>query len=354
MIMSTREKVLQRLTEAKGQALSGEELAADFKVSRAAIWKAVKALRDQGISIEGTTNGGYILSDSDIFDGDLLRKTFSSRFPDFSDSHIECLKEIDSTINYAKRLLAQAEAAKKYHRGIILAEKQTAGRGRLGRTFVSPEKSGIYLSLIYSPEGGIKNPAELTAFAAVGVCRAIKKLYGLSPDIKWINDLFAGGKKICGILTEGITNFESGMIESAIVGIGINLKHNKAMDEAGLQNIAGSIEDVLGKGEGSEKTAPSSLNRIDLAAEVAGQVLSIFENNSPEAKARVMKEYRDASFLLGREITVFPLIGDVTKSYKAIASAIDDNAGLVVTLPDGSTRTLSSGEVSLKSENLTS
>lgn len=347
MLMSTKEKVLQRLAEAKGLSVSGEELAADFNVSRAAIWKAVNTLRNEGILIEGTTNGGYILSDSDIFDVDLLTKTFSTRFPAFSDSHIECLKETDSTINYAKRLLTEPEALKKYHRGVILAEKQTAGRGRLGRSFLSPEKSGIYLSIIYSPEGGINNPAELTAFAAVGVCRAIKKLYGLSPDIKWINDLFAGGKKICGILTEGITNFESGLIESAIVGIGINLKHSKAMDEAGLQNIAGSIEDLLRK---DTVTTPISLSRIDLAAEVAGQVLTIFENKSPESKALVMKEYRDASFLLGQEITVFPLIGDVSKSYRARATAIDDNAGLVVTLPDGSTRTLSSGEVSLKSE----
>ena len=360
--MSTKEKVLQSLTEAKGQAISGEELAENFNVSRAAIWKAVKALRSEGILIEGTTNGGYILSDDDIFDSGLFEKTFSSSFPEFSDSHLECHKEIDSTITYAKRLLAECgnlrsydgsltEAGKRYHKSVILAEKQTAGRGRLGRTFVSPEKSGVYLSVIYAPKGGITNPASLTAFTAVGVCRAIKKLYGLSPKIKWINDLFAGGKKICGILAEGITNFESGIIESAIVGIGINLKQSKAISQAGLQNIAGSIEEALKTDSNlNSSQATTSLNRIVLASEVAGQILRIFENTSPESKTQIMEEYRAASFLLGQEITVFPLIGDTSKSYKARSTSIDDNAGLIVTLSDGTSKTLSSGEVSLKSD----
>ena len=362
--MSTKEKVLSILAAqaGAGQAVSGEALAAECGVSRAAIWKAINALREQGLQIEGTTNGGYQLKDDDIFSDELFRQTFAANYPEFSESHIECFKEIDSTNTYAKRILAECgnlrdssgaltEVGQKYHKAIFIAEKQTAGRGRLGRTFVSPEKTGIYISVIYAPKGGITNPARLTACAAVAICRAIKNVVGklpegtsIEPQIKWINDIFIGGKKVCGVLAEGVANFESGMIEAAVVGMGINIKKNTTAFEGQLADVVGTLED-----------APSvKISRIDIAAEVAGQVLKIFEEDasSEAAHKAIIKEYKEASFLIGRELTVYPLIGDEKSSYKAIASDIDDNAGLIVTLEDGSKRTLSSGEVTLKSTNV--
>lgn len=349
MNMTTKEKVLKLLAEAKGQAVSGETLAANCGVSRAAVWKAVNALREAGNAIEGTTNGGYVLADSDIFSAEIFSENFSSRFPDFSECHIECFKEIDSTNTYAKRVLAECgnlrgadgeltEAGRKYHRAVFVAESQTAGRGRLGRTFVSPEKTGIYISVIYAPKGGITNPARLTACAAVAICRAIKSY---KPQIKWINDIFVGEKKVCGILAEGVANFESGMIESAVVGMGINIKKNKTAFEGDLADVVGTLEDV----------ADVQLSRAQIAAEIAGQVLKIFEEDavSEEAHKAIIKEYKEASFLIGRELTVYPLIGDEKSSYKATAIDIDENAGLLVKLADGSLRTLSSGEVTLKS-----
>ena len=359
--MSTKEKVLSMLASqaGAGQAVSGEALAAECGVSRAAIWKAINALREQGLQIEGTTNGGYQLKDDDIFSDELFRQTFASNYPDFSESHIECFKEIDSTNTYAKRILAECgnlrdssgaltEAGKKYHKAIFIAEKQTAGRGRLGRTFVSPEKTGIYISVIYAPKGGITNPARLTACAAVAICRAIKNVVcklpestSIEPQIKWINDIFVGGKKVCGVLAEGVANFESGMIEAAVVGMGINIKKNKSAFEGQLADVVGTLEDATS----------AKISRIEIAAEIAGQVLKIFEEDasSPDAHKAIIKEYKEASFLIGRELTVYPLIGDEKSSYKATATDIDDNAGLIVTLEDGSKRTLSSGEVSLKS-----
>lgn len=367
--MTTKEKVLQLLVDSNERAVSGETLASECGVSRAAIWKAVNALRTEGHKIEGTTNGGYILEEDDVFSPEIFTKTFSSLFPDFAECHIECFKKIDSTNTYAKRLLAECgnlrspdgtltEAGKKFHRAIFIAESQTAGRGRIGRTFVSPEKAGIYFSIIYAPEGGITEPARLTACTAVAVCRALKKLYGTSninPKIKWINDIFLGGKKVCGIGTEGITNFESGQIESAIIGIGINLRKNPELAGTELEKIVGSIEEAFEKKSDSQASLPR-LNRCELAAEIIGQVLKIFEEDTsaPAAHSAIMQEYRNASILLGREITVFPLIGDDKSSYKATATSIDDNAALTVTLQDGTMRTLNSGEVSLKSASLTS
>ena len=359
--MSTKEKVLKMLAAlaGTGQAVSGEALAAECGVSRAAIWKAINALREQGLQIEGTTNGGYQLKDDDIFSDELFLQTFATNYPEFSESHIECFKEIDSTNTYAKRILAECgnlrdssgaltEAGKKYHKAIFIAEKQIAGRGRLGRTFVSPEKTGIYISVIYAPKGGITNPARLTACAAVAICRAIKNVVcklpegtSIEPQIKWINDIFVNGKKVCGVLAEGVANFESGMIEAAVVGMGINIKKNTTAFEGQLADVVGTLEDATS----------AKISRLEIAAEIAGQVLKIFEEDasSEAAHKAIIKEYKEASFLIGRELTVYPLIGDEKSSYKATATDIDDNAGLIVTLEDGSKRTLSSGEVSLKS-----
>ena len=350
--MTTKEKVLKMLVDAKGQAVSGEKLAAECGVSRAAVWKAVNALREAGNSIEGTTNGGYILSDDDVFTPELFSETFFTHYPDFSDCHIECFKEIDSTNTYAKRILAECgnlrdadgnltEAGRKYHRAIIIAESQSAGRGRLGRTFVSPQKTGIYISVIYAPKGGITNPARLTACAAVAICRAIKNY---NPQIKWINDIFVCSKKVCGILAEGVANFESGMIESAVIGIGINIKKNKTAFNGELADVAGTLEDA----------SDIKISRTQVASEIAGQVLEIFEEDasSEAAHKAIIKEYKEASFLLGKELTVFPLIGDKKSSYKATATDIDENAGLIVTLPDGTKKVLNSGEVTLRSKSL--
>ena len=351
MIMTTKEKVLKILADAKGQAVSGEALAAECGVSRAAVWKAVNTLREAGNSIEGTTNGGYVLADDDIFSAEIFSETFSAHWPDYSDCHIECFKEIDSTNTYAKRLLAESVNPRQFHKAILIAEKQTAGRGRIGRTFVSPEKSGIYFSIIYAPEGGITDPARLTASSAVAVCRALRKIFpdtNIQPQIKWINDIFLGGKKICGIGTEGITNFESGIIEAAIIGIGVNIKRNSEIEGSELGKIAGSIEEALALNNSSPLP---DFNRCQIAAEIIGQVLKILEEDfkSQTNHAKIIKEYKEASLLIGKKVTVFPLIGDKKSSYKATATDIDENAGLVVTLADGSTRTLQSGEVSLKS-----
>ena len=154
--MNTKDKVLDYLLEAytagnDDKTISGEKLAELCNVSRAAIWKAVNALRSEGIEIEGTTNGGYRLCYDDIFTQDFFEQTLSIDFPELKGFHSEIFKEIDSTNTYAKKLLSQAGnlrlpdgsltvAGKKYHNSIICAESQTAGRGRLGRSFISPAK----------------------------------------------------------------------------------------------------------------------------------------------------------------------------------------------------------------------
>ena len=344
--MTTKQKVFEILSQNKSSYVSGEKLAQECGVSRAAIWKAVRAIRDEGFVIEGSNNNGYTLAGeqtADILSNQVLEYTLGQAYPEFAGSHIECFETIDSTNTYAKKLAAQD--ASKYHQAVITAEAQTAGRGRIGRSFESPAGTGVYLSLIITPKGGITQPAVITASAAVAVCRAIKKLYGVQPSIKWINDVYVQNsgelKKAVGILTEGITNFETGQIESAVIGIGVNIKPSTKIKKSSAKDIAGFVTEAprIDKGLPPDE-APS---RARFIAEIAGQVFKILEEPLP----RVIEEYKSMMFLVGKTLTVYPLIGDDKTAYQAKAIDVDQNAGLVVEMKDGSTKVLSSGEVTL-------
>lgn len=348
--MSTKSTILKLLSSSNdGATVSGEELASLCGVSRAAVWKAINSLREEGYNINGTTNGGYVLASCDVLTTEAVATAFNAAFPQFAGAKIECFKEIDSTLSQAKRWLSECgtlrtadgqltPAGKTYSNAVIVAEKQTAGRGRSGRTFISPAKTGIYLTVIYAPEGGITNPAKITAFSAVAVCRAIKKLYNIQSSIKWINDIFYNGKKICGILTEGTTNFETGIIEAAVIGIGVNIEENAEAFGGELSKVAGGLFDA---------SSTRSVTRAQLAAQIAGETLQVLG----EPAATVIEEYKSLSFIIGREVEVHTLIDSTQGIYKATAVDIDQNAALVVQLPDGTKKTLISGEVSLKSES---
>ena len=344
--MTTKEKVFNILAENKGSYVSGEKLAQACNVSRAAIWKAVKAMRDEGFMVEGSNNNGYTISNlqtGDILSKQMIEFSLARSFPEFSKCPIEFFETIDSTNTYAKTLLARSP--QKCHQTIIAAASQTAGRGRLGRSFESPKGTGIYLSLIITPEGGITQPAVITASAAVAVCRAIKNLYGIEPAIKWINDIYVSNdgklKKCAGILTEGITNFETGQIESAVIGIGVNIKPNAKIKKSTAKDIAGFVTQAPRiDGSPQSDTLPS---RARFISEIAGQVFKILDEPLP----KVIAEYKSLSFLIGKKLTVYPLIGDDKTAYKATAVDIDKNAALIVKLPNGTKKTLSSGEVTL-------
>ena len=356
--MATKNSVLQALTSLKdGEFLSGEELASSCSVSRTAIWKAIKSLEDDGYKIEAVTNRGYrILSAPDKLDA----KIISSFLTNYGDYKLQffTFDEIDSTNSEAKRYAASVgafrdaagnltEKGKSAHLSLFAAETQTGGKGRLGRTFVSPKDCGVYFSLLYSPRGGVKNPALYTAAAAVSVARAVKKLYGEDSSIKWVNDVFLAGKKICGILVEGIANFETGCIDAAVVGIGINIRKNPAL-EGEITKIAGSIEEAKSlKGE-----KMPNISKNDLIAEVVRNLIEFygaFENSDEKIKSEMIQEYRALSMLTGQSVNVNPVAGTNGESYKATVKDVDEEMRLVVQTESGEIRKLSSGEVSLHS-----
>ncbi len=317
--MALKEQLLLELETNRGAAISGQSLADKFGVSRNAVWKAVTALRKEGYQILSRTNSGYQLADDcDVVSAAAIKAYLPQQLADLT---ILTYKEIDSTNNEAKRLISAGLSDV----ALIIAQRQSEGRGRQGRSFYSPEHGGIYLSLIIHPNTAITKAMSITTMAAVAVAEAIEKMTGEPTEIKWVNDLFYQGKKICGILTEAVTDLEGALVQSVIIGIGINI--GTVFPEQ-LQEIASCL--------------PSqSINRNQLIAEIASSLYRMISNADDK---EYLQSYRQHSLVLGKEINYL----QNGETYHGTALDIDDNGGLIVRLPDGSQTILSSGEISLR------
>lgn len=187
--MATKDEILTRLLKEENY-VSGEELARQTGVSRAAVWKAIKSLKKSGYDIEGITKCGYKLKQNNSLVTAEGVKALLEK--DIEVTHFDT---VDSTNTYCKRLLADG----KQGEFLVTAAKQTAGRGRQGKSFYSPSETGIYFSLVIRPDTSLQNAVTATTAAAVAVCKAIEKTTDLKPKIKWVNDVYLNGKKVCGI-----------------------------------------------------------------------------------------------------------------------------------------------------------
>lgn len=320
--MSTREQLLALLEENSEIYFSGEEIARRLGVSRAAVWKAMNALRQEGIPIQAVTNRGYRLAPA----SDILSLQGVSQFLPFPAERLSVVSHVLST-NAWIRDRAEAGAPEGT---TVIANRQTAGRGRYGRSFFSPPDTGIYLSVLLRPTRyTLPQVPTLTAVAAVTLCQAIQAVWGVSPQIKWVNDIFLNGKKICGILSQASVGMESGSMDYAVLGVGINVYPPRGGFPPELASIAGWIQDI---------PSPGCKNRL------AGEFLSRFWQAYTDPKPEeILREYRSRSLILGRPITV--LVGQERR--KAQALDIDQDFRLVVKSEDGEIRRLSYGEVQL-------
>ena len=237
MESNTKDRVLLLLSE--GQTVSGEELSRRLSLTRAAVWKAVEALRADGYVIESSTKVGYRLTGSpDVpTSGEIRRHTAG-----LLDAPILYHAIVEGSTNQLAKGQALAGAA---HGTAVIADRQTGGRGRFGRAFFSPPGRGLYLSYIARPDWTAETLSLLTVYTAVAVCDAVQTVCELRPRAKWVNDLLMGEKKICGILTEASLEGESGRLEWAVIGIGINVNGCEFPPE--LENIAGSLEMAAGR-----------------------------------------------------------------------------------------------------------
>jgi BirA family biotin operon repressor/biotin-[acetyl-CoA-carboxylase] ligase len=234
-------------------------------------------------------------------------------------------ERLDSTNTHARELARQGAPAGT----VIIAQAQSAGRGRLGRSFHSPADTGLYFSLILRPDCKPEQLMHLTCAAAVAACDAVERSCGLRPGIKWINDLTLEGKKLGGILTE-LSFGGDGRVSSAVIGIGINVKKKSFPRE--LQPIACSLADFAPQPELSA-----------LAAELMLSLEEMSRSLLPD-RAGLMDRYRKDCITTGRQVRIIG--ADSIRT--GLAEAIQDDGSLQVLFDDGQRKTVNSGEVSVR------
>ena len=293
------------------------KLKCKFAIALIALWLYNVAIGLRRVKrLKQLISGGGVLDIRNL--ENLLQENFGSDFSAF--------KEIDSTSSYLRR-----EAASLPDGYFACALSQTAGRGRHGKTFVSP-RGGIYLSLLLRPQCSAEDACAMTAYAAVAVCRAIEKTCNVSPQIKWVNDIILGGKKICGILSELVFSDDGG-IQYIIIGAGINAN-------VAAENFAGELSAIAGSVCEHTNTPVDEENLTLALIENLRSVLSAFPDNRRE----ILAEYRERCATIGKEIRICENGGTV----HAFAEAVDDDFRLVVTDKDGARRILLGGDVSVR------
>ena len=325
----TKYEVLAILKNTQGY-VSGEKISSLLGVSRAAVNAAVKALRKEGYEIASSTNRGYsLMSSPDLLtEGDLMSYLGEERM-----KTVSVLKTTDST-NRRVQELAQCGAPDGL---TVVANEQTAGRGRLGRSFHSPKDTGIYFSVLLRPTCKPTEIVQITTWTAVAIARAVARAAGERPDIKWVNDLMMGGRKICGILTEMSVESETGTIQYVVVGIGVNV--NQKIDDfpEELREIAGSIAMAVGHPVSRSYLAACMIEEMDH-----------LKSAWPDKRADYLEAYRSMCISTGREVWVTDARHTGEFALHGFCEAVCDDFSLRIRYDDGTYENVSSGEVSVK------
>ncbi len=320
----TKDAILELLRQHADTYVSGAELAKTLSVSRTAVWKGIEQLREEGYEIDSVTNKGYRLSSA----SDVLREEDVRKYLAVEGLDVRVYRSITSTNTVLKTMAEEGAPEGR----CLIAGEQTAGRGRRGRSFYSPPDSGIYLSILLRPALQAADATSITACAAVAVAEAIESLATVNAEIKWVNDIYIDGKKVCGILTEASLDCESGQVNYLIVGIGINTRVPTSDFPEDLRSIAGSAF--------GEKPIPEL--RCRLAAGVLNRLMYYYGSLTDKAW---FDEYRRRSLVLGMEINI---LAAGKEPEPAVALDLDRDFALVVRTESGELRRLNSGEVSVR------
>lgn len=325
----SRETVLALLRAGKGAYLSGEELSRRLGLSRTAVWKAVDALRREGYGIEAQAGLGYRLARTP----DALTEPEIRSFLEETavvGRELRCFDEIDSTNTYAKRIALSGAADGT----VVVADCQTAGRGRMDRSFQSPRGKGIYLTALLRPDLPPERLLPVTALAGVAVCSAVERVCGVRPGLKWPNDPVLDRKKLCGILTELSLEAETGRVQYLVLGIGVNVLQARADFSPDVAEMAASLAMALGR----------PVSRPALAAALIGELDKLYAALKAGNLSEYLAAYRRDCVNLGK--TVQLLTPEGREAVTAVD--IDEDFGLVVKGADGTERAVRSGEVSVR------
>ena len=302
--------------------MTGEEIAGELGLTRAAVWKKIEALRSEGWEIRSLGKKGYCLEAGDRIDPVLWQDLLTTR--SLGRGEVLFARQMDSTNRAAKQLAAGGAP----DGSLCLCEEQTAGRGRMDRTWVSHPGCGLWQSLVLRPSLPPANAAWITLAAALAMAGAVEETCGVSPVIKWPNDLVLGGKKICGILTEMAADPDR--VEYVVPGVGLNVRWDAVPKE--LEGQAGCVEEFA-------EPAP---RRVILAAYLA-QMEALLGVLTTEGLSGIMPQYTARSCTLGRPVRV---IGHET--FEGVAETMDAEGALIVRRSDGTAVRVLAGDVSVR------
>lgn len=319
-----KDKVLNILEAQKGNVVTGGSLAKVLNVSRTSIWKAVHSLQADGNEIVPVPNIGYkLLPTNDTLSMQSITDKLSTRYIGRS---MVLLPSVHSTNQYLKEL----DTTGHENGYVVVANEQVRGRGRRSRAFLSAKGEGVYFSILLKLSGMQLDIQLFTICAAVAVSKAVEAVCGRAASIKWVNDVYLGEKKICGILTEAVLSGELQELDTVIIGIGINT--GSVPDE--LKEIATSI---------GQETGVYGI-RNTLIAEVLNQFEAVYlDYTERNKKADILSYYESRLFIIGRRVTV----SNFRDAYAATVLGIDDAGALIVEKEDGGVTHITSGEIRL-------
>lgn len=314
-----RNEILKLLFNTDG-FLSGEQISELLGISRAAVWKHIKAIKEEGGKIEAHTKRGYRL----VAFPDLLKPEYIGFFAKRT-RNIEWLEEVDSTNEYAKRKAREGAP----HESVYIAEYQTKGKGRMSRGWVSAPGDAIQMSVLLRPKFEPPKAPAVTFAAALGVVSAVRRICGVDAKIKWPNDVVYGGKKLCGILTEMSSDMDC--VEYIVCGMGLNVNQKEFPEE------------VAPKAVSLRMAAREKQDRVKLAAAMADDTLAYCERYISGGIDAIFDEYCANSVIIGKEIKVL--------SGNEIALGVCEGfskQGELLLSTDGTTRSFMAGEVSVR------
>ncbi len=316
-------EILKMLRETEGY-VSGQELCNKFGVSRTAVWKAINQLKENGYEIEAVQNKGYhLLSAPDVMDKTELESIHAT---EWAGCEIYYFDNIDSTNTKAKELAEEGHP----NGTLVVADRQTAGKGRRGRSWESPSGIGIFMTLMLKPEINPNNASMLTLVTAMATTRAIRRVTGVPAMIKWPNDIVMNGKKVCGILTEMSAQFD--YINHIVIGIGINV-HNEEFPEE-IAQTASSLFLECGQ----------HIHRASLIEAFLEEFEDVYaEYLKTEDMEGLQKEYDTMLVNRGRQVHVL----DPKEPFEGKAMGITKKGELIVDTWE-SRKLVSSGEVSVR------
>ena len=307
-----RQDILDFLIQHKDEFVSGQQISEQLGISRTAVWKHIRVLKQRGYVIESYTKKGYCLREApELLSEQAIEEGLSTKVVG---RHIVYRERVDSTNNVAKKLADEGAPEGT----IVVAEEQTGGRGRINRSFLSPFAQGVWFSLILRPNIPPMEVSKMTLLAAVAVARAIRH-HGLTDcGIKWPNDILVKGRKMVGILTE--LNGSAEKVNYIIMGIGVNTGITAEDLPKDLQSIVTSFAR-----EGVR------VSRLALLETLLKEIEGLYQTVCRDGFAPVLAEWRALSCMLGQDVTVT----SIDKTFSGKAVDIDENGNLLVATPEG-------------------